>query len=100
MLALRLCAAAFASSLLAAVALASCDFGNETLWLCIDPATGRSDSNSPYDQAHYVNGVFDPCHCYDPCGELRQCPILVNDGGPAPGAVCPEAGGDAGADAP
>jgi hypothetical protein len=30
-----------------------------------------------------VNGVFDPCHCYDPCGPSKECPIVV-DAGPTP----------------
>ncbi len=89
MLALRLSIAAAASTLLAA-ALTSCGPTTETTWSCIDPATGKEDSNAPYDPTHYVDGVFDPCHCYDPGGELPQCPILVN-GGPAK---------DAGQDAP
>jgi hypothetical protein len=83
MLALRLSVAAVvASSLLAAGTFASCGNNTFTDWACIDPATGKEDSNAPYDPTHYVNGVFDPCHCYDPGGELPQCPILV-DAGPA-----------------
>jgi hypothetical protein len=94
MLALRLCAA-LATSTLLAVALGSCGPQDQNTWSCLSPVTHRIDP-SIYDSNHYVNDVFDPCHCYDPCGELPQCPFLINDGGPAPDAAC----GDAGADAP
>ena len=87
-------AALVASLLLAAAALGSCGPIQEiTLWVCNNPATGKADT-SIYDANHYVDGVFDPCHCYDPCGELPQCPILVNDGGPAADAACADAGPD------
>jgi hypothetical protein len=39
------------------------------------------------DSTHYVNGMADPCHCYDPCGPSKSCPIVVDAGPPAPG--CP-----------
>ena len=92
---LRFSLAAFAaSSLLAAAALGSCGINTEAIWICNNPATGKAPDDAIYDPKHYVDGVFDPCHCYDPCGELPQCPILVNDGGPAPGAVCADAGTD------
>jgi hypothetical protein len=86
--------ATVASTLLAA-ALGSCGPNSQELWECNNPVNGKADP-SVYDANHYVNGVFDPCHCYDPCGELPQCPLLINDGGPAPDAAC----GDAGADGP
>ncbi len=44
--------------------------------------TGKIDG-SFYDANHYVNGVLDPCHCYDPCGPEASCPIVV-DAGPLP----------------
>lgn len=94
--ALRLCAAALATSVLLAVVLGSCGPNDLHTWVCNNPVNGKVDF-SIYDANHYVNGVLDPCHCYDPCGELPQCPLLINDGGPAPDAAgC----GDAGADAP
>ena len=52
------------------------------VWFCLNPATGHLDGD-PYDANHYVGGVFDPCHCYDPCGPLKSCPIDV-DAGPRP----------------
>jgi hypothetical protein len=52
------------------------------IWVCNNPITGKVDPNA-YDASHYVGGVFDPCHCYDPCGETKMCPILV-DAGPRP----------------
>jgi hypothetical protein len=61
------------------------------LWVCLNPETGKLD-NSIGDDNHYVNGVFDPCHCYDPCGPAKTCPDLV-DAGPLPPG-CPA--GDAG----
>src|SRR5215468_11102226 len=46
------------------------------VWVCLNPKTGREDP-SIGDPTHYVGGVLDPCHCYDPCGESNECPILV-----------------------
>jgi hypothetical protein len=83
--ALRLsAAAAYVAVILAAVALGACEDSIQQLWFCDDPATGKQDANSPYDQTHSVDGVFDPCHCYDPGGPLPQCPILVDAGSDAP----------------
>jgi hypothetical protein len=65
-----------------------------TLWLCLDPATGK-ESEIDYDPNHYVGGVFDPCHCFDPCGPSKACPNVVDAGPPPADAMC-----DAGADAP
>jgi hypothetical protein len=94
MLALRLSVAAVVASSLLAVALASCATAYEELWVCNNPVNGKADPTI-FDPNHYVNGTADPCHCFDPCGELPQCPILVNDGGPMPGVVCADAGADA-----
>jgi hypothetical protein len=58
-------------------------------WICLNPVTHKEDP-SYGDPNHYVGGVFDPCHCYDPCGPAESCPIVV-DAGPPP------AGCDAGA---
>jgi hypothetical protein len=52
------------------------------VWVCQNPVTHKDDL-SIYDPMHYVNGVFDPCHCYDPCGPQQTCPIVV-DAGPSP----------------
>jgi hypothetical protein len=57
------------------------------IWICNNPLTGKEDP-TVYDSNHYVNGVFDPCHCYDPCGESKECPILVDAGPPPPDAMC------------
>jgi hypothetical protein len=59
-----------------------CGPDNIVLWTCINPATGKLDPNI-YDADHYVNGVLDPCNCYDPCGPEKTCPIVV-DAGPLP----------------
>jgi hypothetical protein len=68
---------------------ASC--GGSEVWLCLNPVTGKEDA-SVYDANHYVNGVLDPCHCYDPGGPSKSCPYEVDAGPDA-------AMGDAGADA-
>jgi hypothetical protein len=82
---------------LLAVAAFGADVGcgpDETeVWLCLNPVTGKEDVNI-YDASHYVNGVFDPCHCYDPCGPTKSCPIVV-DAGPLPPG-CDTGDGDAG----
>lgn len=70
---------------IAAVALgalatgAGCGPTQHEIWVCLNPATGKEDP-SIYDANHYVSGKFDPCHCYDPCGEAETCPILVDAG--------------------
>ena len=64
-------------------------------WVCRDPATGNLVVGD-YDLSHYVNGVFDPCHCMDPGGPLPTCDIP-----PDAGADVADAGAevtDAGAD--
>jgi hypothetical protein len=72
---------------------------NAVLWVCFDPGTGHEGSY--YDGNHYVNGVLDPCHCYDPCGPADTCPILIDAGPPGPGCDAGTGGagvGDAGPD--
>jgi hypothetical protein len=64
------------------------------IWICLNPVTGKEDS-SIYDSNHYVNGVFDPCHCYDPCGPEKSCPDVV-DAGPRPPGCDGGGGGDGG----
>jgi hypothetical protein len=67
---------------------------NQTeIWFCLNPQTGL-ETDAPYDANHYANGVFDPCHCFDPCGPQKTCPISVDAGPPPPDAGCDE--GDAG----
>jgi len=66
------------------------------IWICLNPVTGKEDS-SIYDPNHSVNGVFDPCHCYDPCGPERSCPDVVDAGLLPPGCDAGDVdGGDAG----
>jgi hypothetical protein len=64
-----------------------------TLWICLNPVTGKEDGTIG-DESHFVNGVFDPCHCYDPCGPQKTCPIVVDAGPPPPG--CDADAGDGG----
>ena len=61
-------------------------------WICLNPVTGKIDG-SYYNANHYVNGVFDPCNCYDPCGPAKSCPILVDAGPPALGCDAGDDGG-------
>jgi hypothetical protein len=64
-------------------------------WVCRDPVTHMLVVGD-YDLNHYVNGVFDPCHCLDPGGPRLTCDIL-----PDAGADVADAGedvADAGAD--
>jgi hypothetical protein len=63
------------------------------IWICLNPVTGKEDG-SIHDDNHYVNGVFDPCHCYDPCGPENTCPDVV-DAGPLPPG-CDAGANDAG----
>jgi hypothetical protein len=65
-------------------ALAGCGPDNVTLWVCLNPATGKLDT-SIYDDSHYVDGMPDPCHCFDPCGPAPTCPVVVDAGPPGPG---------------
>src|SRR5262245_42117141 len=88
-------------SALALVALAAsgalggfCGPDQTVIWLCLNPVTGKED-NSVYDENHYVGGVFDPCHCYDPCGPEKSCPSAVDAGEPGPGCQVADAGDDA-----
>ena len=62
-------------------------------WICLNATTGKEDPNT-YDPNHVVNGMPDPCHCYDLCGPLKTCPIPV-DAGPAPPG-CEAGGGGSG----
>lgn len=64
------------------------------VWICLNPVTGKEDLTI-YDSNHYVNGVFDPCDCYDPCGPEKTCPIVVDAGPPGPGCDTGD-GGDGG----
>src|SRR5579871_5897778 len=92
---------AVAAGLLAPLLYASLGTGvgvgcgpNQTeVWFCLNPETG-TETNAPYDANHYVMGVFDPCHCYDPCGPQKTCPITVDAGPPPPG--CDGGTGDGG----
>ncbi len=74
------------------VADAGCGPDQTEIWLCLNPVNGKEDS-TVHDDSHYVNGVFDPCHCYDPCGPLPSCPSVI-DAGPLPPGC--DAGTDAG----
>lgn len=82
------------------VAVGACNLfatDQHEVWVCLNPITGKEDVNT-YDANHYVGTVFDPCHCYDPCGPLKSCPIVVEAGPPGPGcdAGAGSDGGDAG----
>ena len=66
------------------IAAVACGVQHE-IWICINPDTGKLD-DAPYDENNYVNGVFDPCHCYDPCGPSKACPSAHIDAGS--GAAC------------
>lgn len=96
--ALRLATAAAIAAAMAFVAIPSGCEPPAEFWVCNNPATGKADP-SIYDHNHFENGVPDPCHCYDSCGPLPQCPILVDAGPLGPGC---DAGtndaGDAGPD--
>lgn len=79
--ALRLAGAAVAASALLAAALGACGPNTAEFWQCLDPVTGKIDSNAPYDDLNYIDaGVYDPCHCFDPGGEAPQCPYLIDAG--------------------
>jgi hypothetical protein len=62
-------------------ALACLGPDQSVIWFCLNPVNGKLDGTF-YDSSHYVNGVFDPCHCYDPCGPWTSCPIEVEAGPP------------------
>jgi hypothetical protein len=68
-----------------------CDQPPVNTWICLNPATGRLDS-SIGDWNHYAGGMYDPCHCYDPCGEAPTCPLLVDAGTPGPGCDAGDGG--------
>jgi hypothetical protein len=65
------------------------------IWICLNPITGKLDANT-YDPNHYVNGVADPCHCYDSCGPQKTCPIVVDAGPLGPGCEAGAGGGGGG----
>jgi hypothetical protein len=72
-----------------------CGPNQQAIWVCFDPGTGHEGTY--HDDNHYVGGVFDPCHCYDPCGPADTCPILVDAGPPPADAGCDKSdGGDGG----
>jgi hypothetical protein len=89
--AVALAASAVAAGLGAAV---GCGSDVTYIWTCLNPATGREDP-SIHDVNHFVNGMYDPCHCFDPCGETATCPILV-DAGPQPTGCDAGSTGDGG----
>jgi hypothetical protein len=66
------------------LAVVGCGPDVTMVWVCLNPKTGHEDP-SIGDPNHYVGGVFDPCHCYDPCGESLECPIDVDAGTLPPG---------------
>jgi hypothetical protein len=86
-------AALFASGALGAI-VACGPWGETEVWICLNPVTGKVDWNI-HDDNHYVNGMADPCHCFDPCGPANTCPIVVDAGPPGPGCPVGDAG-DAG----
>jgi hypothetical protein len=79
----------------AIVGAAGCGPNTSFFWICLNPVTGKEDG-SIYDANHYVNGVADPCHCYDPCGPEKTCPIVVDAGPPGPGCEAGAGGGGGG----
>lgn len=64
---------------LGTLAAVACVVEGGTIWVCLNPVTGKLDGTI-YDENHYVNGEPDPCHCYDPCGPEKTCPIEVDAG--------------------
>ena len=82
-------AALVASGTLGAVV--GCGPDQSVFWVCHNPVTGKDDG-SIYDANHYVNGMADPCHCYDPCGPEKTCPIAVDAGLPSPGCDAGDGG--------
>ena len=83
------------AAVLVALAAVGCGPDVMNLWICINPATGKLDT-SIGDPNHYVDGMADPCHCYDPCGPAPTCPFVV-DAGPLPPG-CDAGAGGTGAD--
>ncbi len=72
----------------------ACFGENVIVWVCLNPETGKLD-DTIYDKNNFVNGVADPCHCYDACGSAKTCPILVDAGELDPGCDAGD-GGDGG----
>jgi hypothetical protein len=86
----RLCLA----FVLVVLGVSACNIGGDVVvWLCLNPVTGKEDATVG-DPDHFVNGAADPCHCYDPCGPSKECPISVDAGPPPVGC---DAGDDGGA---
>ncbi len=87
---------ALAASIVVPVAIGAfgvgCGPDQTEVWFCLNPATG-TETGAPYDANHYVDGVFDPCHCFDPCGEQKTCPITVDASAPPADAGCMNDGG-------
>jgi hypothetical protein len=61
-----------------------CGPDQNTFWVCLNPQTGKEDG-SIYDANNFVDGMPDPCHCYDACGPAKTCPIPVDAGTPPSG---------------
>ncbi len=90
--ALRSVAIAALAALLASVATSfGCGPSEGTSWLCLNPVSGKEDVYV-YDADNNVNGEPDPCHCYDPCGPAKTCPIEVDAGPPGPGCDAGDGG--------
>jgi hypothetical protein len=85
---------ALAFGALGAVACFGLGPDQSVTWICLNPVTGKLDS-ATFDPNHVVNGMADPCHCYDPCGSQKTCPILVDAGAPGPGCPIVDAGSPA-----
>jgi hypothetical protein len=83
------------TSVAAVGAAVGCGPNPSVFWVCLNPITGKDDG-SIYDANHYVDGVIDPCHCYDPCGPEKTCPITVDAGPPPADAMCEAGDEDAG----
>src|SRR5262249_30207900 len=69
----------FAPAVVALLSTAGCGLDAQMFWVCLNPQNGKPDGTVG-DPNHYVGGVFDPCHCYDPCGRSVECPIVVDAG--------------------
>ena len=72
-------AVAVVAPLVAAAIGSGCGPGGIELRICLNPETGKIDT-SIYDSTNFVNGEPDPCHCYDPCGPAKTCPVEVDAG--------------------
>jgi hypothetical protein len=72
-------------------AATGCGPNEYMIWVCLNAVTGKLDVNT-YDANNYANGEPDPCHCYDPCGPAKTCPIVVDAGPTAPGCDTADGG--------